>query len=270
VVVSAKPLRCRADGFLSALGVVGLPPLTAPFDPGYDPETVKAHIAQSGRYMASLKLSMATWLVADTEATQAKIAAARGAGVATVTGGGLFEIAAARGLLSHYLDLCADIGVERIECGEGFTRLRERPEAVIRRAQDRGLAVQYEVGGKHEGMFGDAEMRASLASCARWLDAGARLIVVEGRESGRSVGLFSDDGTANLGYADQFAEAFGLDRVVFEAPTKSSQFRFLDHFGPHVQLGNVRLEEVLRVEIYRRGLHSDAFSQPALGPPESP
>jgi hypothetical protein len=31
-----------------------------------------------------------------------------------------------------------------------------------------------------------------------------------------------------------------------------------------VQLCNVRLEELLRVEIYRRGLHSDAFGSPRL------
>jgi len=31
-----------------------------------------------------------------------------------------------------------------------------------------------------------------------------------------------------------------------------------------VRLGNVRLEELLRVEIYRRGLHADAFAQPRL------
>jgi len=33
----------------------------------------------------------------------------------------------------------------------------------------------------------------------------------------------------------------------------------LDHFGPDVQLYNVKLEEALPVEIYRRGIHSEAF-----------
>jgi phosphosulfolactate synthase len=33
-----------------------------------------------------------------------------------------------------------------------------------------------------------------------------------------------------------------------------------------VHLCNVRLEELLRVEIYRRGLHSDAFGQKNLRP----
>jgi phosphosulfolactate synthase len=33
-----------------------------------------------------------------------------------------------------------------------------------------------------------------------------------------------------------------------------------------VGLCNIRLEELLRVEIYRRGLHSDAFGKPNLRP----
>jgi phosphosulfolactate synthase len=62
------------------------------------------------------------------------------------------------------------------------------------------------------------------------------------------------------------ATAFGLERLLFEAPDKASQFALINHFGPEVQLGNVRLEEVLRVEIYRRGLHSDAFGRGDLRP----
>jgi phosphosulfolactate synthase len=53
---------------------------------------------------------------------------------------------------------------------------------------------------------------------------------------------------------------------MFEAPDKPSQFVLLDHFGRDVHLCNVRLEELLRVEIYRRGLHSDAFANPKLRP----
>ena len=56
------------------------------------------------------------------------------------------------------------------------------------------------------------------------------------------------------------------DVVLFEAPNKPSQFALLDHFGPVVHLCNVRLEEMLRVEIYRRGLHSDAFAKDNLRP----
>jgi phosphosulfolactate synthase len=53
---------------------------------------------------------------------------------------------------------------------------------------------------------------------------------------------------------------------MFEAPNKPSQFAMLQHFGREVHLCNVRLEELLRVEIYRRGLHSDAFCMANLRP----
>jgi phosphosulfolactate synthase len=57
-----------------------------------------------------------------------------------------------------------------------------------------------------------------------------------------------------------------MERAVFEAPNKSSQFALLNHFGPEVHLSNIRIEELLRVEIYRRGLHSDAFGHENLRP----
>jgi len=80
------------------------------------------------------------------------------------------------------------------------------------------------------------------------------------------VGTFGNDGSLNADYADRFANEFGLEIAMFEAPNKPSQFAFLEHFGPRVQLCNVRLEELLRVEIFRRGLHSDAFEIPKLRP----
>jgi len=83
------------------------------------------------------------------------------------------------------------------------------------------------------------------------------------------VGLFDGQGVFNPAYADLFAEAYGFSTVMFEAPNKPSQFALLDHFGPEVHLCNVRLEEVLRVEIYRRGIHSDAFANDGLKPRRS-
>jgi len=183
-----------------------------------------------------------------------------------VTGGGPFEIAVAQGQLPAYLDLCADIGVTRIECGEGFTDMPLPPFEVVRMAHQRGLTVQFELGKKHTGAFSETAVTQLIEQGKRWLDAGALDLVVEARESARGVGLFDDAGNFNAAFADRFASAFGLDVVLFEARNKPSQFRLLDHFGSAVHLCNVRLEELLRVEIYRRGLHSDAFSNPKLRP----
>ena len=252
--------------YLRLIGVAELPPLTSPFDPGYDPVTVESHLAQSAHLIETLKISMACWQIADEAATRRKIAAARAHNVPTVTGGGPFEVAVAQGQLEAYLDLCAGLGVTRIECGEGFTELNMQPRTVVQMAHERGLQVQYEMGKKHEGPFTDESLQEAIERGHQWLDAGALQLVVEARESARGVGAFGDDGSLNTDYVDRFATEFGLDIALFEAPNKPSQFAFLAHFGPRVRLCNVRLEELLRVEIFRRGLHSDAFEIPKLRP----
>jgi phosphosulfolactate synthase len=252
--------------YLHLIGVPELPPLTSPFDPGYDPATLESHLEQSSHLMAILKVSMACWIIANEDATRRKVAAASKYRVPAVTGGGPFEIAVAQNCLLAYLDLCGDIGFTRIECGEGFTDMPLGAREVLRMAETRGLEVQFELGKKHTGAFNSDTAEQLISQGRRWLDAGARELVVEARESAKGVGLFDDTGDFNAALADRFAGEFGLDMVTFEAPNKPSQFALLDHFGPRVRLCNVRLEELLRVEIYRRGLHSDAFGKEILRP----
>ena len=263
----SMPLSTHA--FLRQLGVIDLPPRTSAFDPGYDPATVISHLEQSGRLLSRLKLSMATWLLADEDATHAKIAAAKRLGVALVTGGGPYEIAKERGRLADYFALCRSLGIDRIEAGEGFTAPMP-PNEVIALAQPYGLEVQVELGEKQGGSFTAAVGDRLIERGRQWLAAGAKQIVVEGRESAQGIGLFDETGRLNSSLAEQFIQAWGMETTVFEAPTKRSQFDLLTHFGPSVNLSNIRLEEILRVEIYRRGLHADSFhrelaSRPRLG-----
>ncbi|MFB3922536.1 MAG: phosphosulfolactate synthase [Terriglobia bacterium] len=263
--ITKKPQHHTHD-FLRRLGVAELAPLTSPFDPGYDPVTLEGHLEQSSHLYSILKISMACWLIADESATRRKVAAAKRYRVPTVTGGGPFEIATAMDELPAYLDLCADIGYTRIECGEGFTTLSLSPREIVRMANQRGLEVQFELGKKHTGPFTSTAIEVLINQGEEWLESGALQLVVEARESALNVGLFDENGNLNIPFAERLAAAFGLRVLMFEAPNKPSQFALLEHFGREVHLCNVRLEEVLRVEIYRRGLHSDAFSKPRLMP----
>jgi phosphosulfolactate synthase len=264
---AAAPETTATEAYLHLIGVPRMPALTSPFDPGYDPATLASHLAQSGHLISILKISMACWIVARESATRAKLAAAREHGVRTVTGGGPFEVAVAQGRLAEYLDLCAGMGFDRIECGAGFTEMRLTPAGVVAMAAERGLEVQYEVGPKHGGGLRPDAVAPMIDDARSWLEAGACEIVVEARETAVGVGLFDAHGRFGSDVADRLADALGLGTLCFEAPTKSSQFALLDHFGPDVRLSNIRLEELLRVEIYRRGLHSDAFANPRLRPP---
>jgi phosphosulfolactate synthase len=252
--------------FLRMIGVPDAPPRTSPFDPGYDPATLISHLEQSGHLISSLKISMACWLIANETATRQKVNAARTLNVPVCTGGGPFEIAVAFGKLPEFLDLCANIGVSHIEAGSGFTDMRMKPRDVVRQASERGLGVQFEVGDKHGGTFTSDIVGQLIDRGREWLDAGAQRIVVEGRESAQDVGLFDEKGRLQPKFAERFVEAYGMARAIFEAPNKASQFALLNYFGPEVHLSNVRIEELLRVEIYRKGLHSDAFGHDNLRP----
>lgn len=252
--------------YLRLIGVPEMPPRTSPFDPGYDTHTLVSHLEQSAHLISVLKVSMACWQVATEKSTRTKIDAARRLGLKVCTGGGPFEVAATFGKIPEFLDLCASMRFTRIEAGEGFTETELDPRKIIQMAESRGLEVQFEVGKKHDGSFTTDMVGELIDQGKRWLDAGAKEIVVEARENAENIGVFGDKGDFNAEAADRFAEAYGLNVAVYEAPNKPSQFALLNHFGPEVQLSNIRIEELLRVEIYRRGLHSDAFQHDNLRP----
>lgn len=150
--------------YLHLIGVPDLPPLTSPFDSGYDQVTLEGHLEQSAHLMSSLKISMACWQIANETATRRKIAAAQVYNVPTVTGGGPFEVAVAQGQLEAYLDLCVDLGITRIECDEGFTELSLKPQAIVQMVHERGLAVQDEMGKKHEGPFTEGTLKEAFTA----------------------------------------------------------------------------------------------------------
>ena len=260
----------RSTDFVDLLGVRKLPPATIPMDPGLAPVTLEGHLAQSAALMAGLKISMAGWLIAEESETRRKIAAAKAAGVTTTSGGGPLEIALAQGRLIEFLDLCGELGFDRVEYGESLATSKLDAQTMIGLASERGLDVQFELGRKHGGPMTHAEAAELVEEGRAWLDGGAVATVIEARESAENVGLFDAGGSLNEDLATYLAEGLGLERVVFEAPTKPSQFALLDHLGPEIRLGNVRLEELLRVEIYRRGLHTDAYAVERLRPHPNP
>src|SRR5690348_3430228 len=99
--------------FLKLIGACAPPASTSVFDPGYDAITLESHLEQSSHLIATLKISMACWLIANEAVVRRKIALANHYGVITTTGGGPFEIAVAQSQMDNYLDLCADLGVAR-------------------------------------------------------------------------------------------------------------------------------------------------------------
>ncbi len=258
--------RFHTSEYLRELGIPKIPPLTSPVDVGCDPMTFESHMDQSSHLISIIKIGLAGWLVADENATRQKVAAARRYSVPTVTGGSPLEIAISLRKLSDYLDLCADIGVARVEVMSRVTEARQKPKTVVSAATERELEVQIELGKHTSGISGKKAADSMIDQGQEWLDAGAIQLVVKARENLWHSGLFNRRGMLNYPYADRFAKIFGLHTVMFEAPDLHSQFALLDYFGRDVHLCNVHLEDILQAESYRRGLHCDAFQKLHLRP----
>jgi phosphosulfolactate synthase len=77
--------------------------------------------------------------------------------------------------------------------------------------------------------------------------------VVEGRESGRAVGIYDAHGQVIDDAVAAICRTMGTaaDRLVWEAPLKGQQTYLIRRFGTNVGLGNIRPDQVLAVESLR-------------------
>ena len=92
------------------------------------------------------------------------------------------------------------------------------------------------------------------------LGAGASLVTLEARESGKS-GICRPDGALRSELIeDVLAAGISQERLLFEAPTTSLQAYFITRLGPDVNLGNVPAPSAIALETLRLGLRADTLT----------
>lgn len=183
-----------------------------------------------------------------------RVALYQSAGALVSTGGTLLEIAVARGRTTEFRRWAATVGFDAVEVSNGLSALSLDAKHALVADFSTDFLVLAEAGSKDDGVpvsAGDwaEEMRADL-------DAGARWVIAEGRESG-TVGLYERDGAVRADLVEALVATLPRDRVIFEAPRKTQQVWFVNAFGPDVNLGNIPLDEVLALETLRLGLRAD-------------
>jgi phosphosulfolactate synthase len=169
-------------------------------------------------------------------------------------GGTLLELAVAQGRLAALRDWATAQGVDALEVSNGLGAMTQAGKTAVVRELAGELMVLAETGAKDDRVPVVPEQWA--AEMAADLEAGARWVIAEGRESG-TVGLYHADGSVREELVELLAGRLPLDRVIFEAPRKAQQAWFVRHLGPDVNLGNVPVDEVLALETLRLGLRAD-------------
>lgn len=231
--------------------------LTHVLDQGVGEAATADLLASAARHIDIWKVGWGTAYV--DAALGAKLALLDSHGVAACLGGTLLEIAWAQGAAEECLAWAADVGFGYVEVSRGTIEMSQPEKRALIRRACRDFVVLAEVGAKSPGERMAA--RSWPAECLADLDAGARSVVTEGRQSG-TVGTFDELGRVRTDVVEAVVAAVGTARVIFEAPRTGQQAWFVRRFGAEVNLGNVALTDVLSVETLRLGLRSDTAAVP--------
>lgn len=171
-------------------------------------------------------------------------------------GGTLFEKCYYQNKLSEYRSYLHDLGIEWVEVSNGTLDipLHERLHIISQFRQD--FHVISEVGSKDcDKDMPISEWRNEIKLL---LEAGCDYVITEGRDSGTS-GIYQKCGTIKSELIQELLRDIDHNKIIFEAPTAKHQMYFIKEIGPNVNLGNVKLADVLVLEAQRCGLRSETF-----------
>ncbi|MFC4946286.1 phosphosulfolactate synthase [Pseudonocardia sp. GCM10023141] len=236
--------------------------LTMVIDSGMFTGQFEDAIDSVGEYIDMVKFGWGTALV--THDIKRKIDILRWAGIDFYLGGTLFERFAVDDQVDDWRALCRTMGATHVEVSNGTIEMDNAEKSRWVRELASEFVVISEVGFK-ESARSAALMPADWVSFVHEdLAAGARLVTMEARESGRS-GICDADGRPRDEVIEAvLASGVNPDRLLFEAPNKELQTYFVQRLSAAVNLGNVHAEDVIACETLRLGLRSDTLGSDRL------
>jgi len=211
-------------------------------------------------YIDILKFGFGTASLYPGHILKRKLALAKLYAVHTCTGGTLGEVAIMQNKFEPFVALCMEAGFTSIEISDGTISLdAKRRKEAIHIARQYTSHVITEVGKKVSEWPSLADMVQQIQAD---LEAGANIVIVEGRESGENVGIYGDQGRVEGDILDRFIDALPseyLSRLMWEAPKRAQQVEMLRRFGQTVNLGNIAPNEAIALECLRLGLRGDTL-----------
>jgi phosphosulfolactate synthase len=231
--------------------------LTMVIDGGLPLGAFQDVVASHAPLIDFVKFGWGTALVTST--IDRKIGSLNDHGVDFFFGGTLFEKFLSQDRVPEFVRLCRAHGCRFVEVSNGTWPLQNRDKARYIRQLSAEFCVISEVGFKDALLAAEMEAPEWVDSIHEDLAAGARLVITEARESGRS-GICYADGQLRMDLVDGIIDSgIDVDRLLFEAPTKALQTYFIARVGSDVNLGNIGHADIVGLETLRLGLRADTF-----------
>lgn len=177
-------------------------------------------------------------------------------GIKPYCGGTLFEKFYSQNKVSEYLSFLKSYSIESIEISSGTIDIPIDQRLEIISTIQKDFFVIAEVGSKDSSK----EMSPSYwrKEIQLLLEAGCEYVITEGRDSGTS-GIYEKNGSIKEGLISELLDDIDAKKIIFEAPTPKHQMFFINEIGSNVNLGNVKLHDVLVLEAQRCGLRCETF-----------
>jgi phosphosulfolactate synthase len=232
--------------------------LTMVIDGGLPTSLFADLVESAAEYIDFVKFGWGTAIV--TSALRTKIDTLAANGIGFYFGGTLLEKYILQGRFDDFRRFCDTYDCRTVEVSNGTIELSNTEKASYIRKLATDLTVVSEVGFKDPIRSEQLPPSAWIGYIREDLEAGAKLVTLEARESGRS-GICRPDGALRFGLIEDVLSS-GIDQrqLLFEAPTTSLQTHFVTRLGPDVNLGNVPADGVIGLETLRLGLRADTLS----------
>ncbi len=232
--------------------------LTMVIDGGITQQLFADIVSSTPEYIDFVKFGWGTAVV--TDGIRRKIDVLREHGIGFYFGGTLFEKFVMQERFDDFRRFCHEYGCAHVEVSNGTIMMSNAEKASYIRKLAGDFTVVSEVG------FKDPDRSEQLPP-SKWVEyinedltAGATMVTLEARESGKS-GICRPDGALRFGLIEDVLSAgITQDSLLFEAPSTALQTYFVTRIGPDVNLGNVPASAIIGLETLRLGLRADTLT----------
>ena len=248
--MNERPPKPRRQGVTEIRG-----PYYAPMGRRY----LKDVLSTMGNYVDALKFAGGSFSLMPRQAVKELLDICHSFDVLVSTGGFIeYVLTQGSDAVNRYIAECKELGFDIVEISSGFITIpTDDILRLIEKVQKAGLKPKPEVGIQFGagGASAAAELEAegtrdpqwAISQAKRYLDAGAYIIMIESEGITESVEAWRTE------VPGKFANALGIENIMFEAAEPDVFAWYIKNYGPTVNLF-VDHSQIVQLECLRSGI----------------
>ncbi len=172
------------------------------------------------------------------------------------TGSTLTEYAIRENVFSEYIKNAKNIGFDIIEISENSIALSlEEKKKISKIIESNNLVSHWKIGRKDPRR--QLTMEETIKKMNEAIEITQEKIILESN-LGYNVGIYDEKGNIKWNLLSALTSKISPNNIIFEAPLETQQAVLIAEFGQRVNIGEVKLDNVLSIESQRRGFLSKA------------